>query len=324
MIGSTGLLSGLAGKVLLALGMGAAGVTATGAAGALPGPAQHAVAGVVNAVSPLHIPTGDGTGGAGGTFAAALHGGQTPAGVRTSVGGTGTATAGAQGSTAEESSATASTSTAAKVSPNLAGLSPALPSLPSLPVSFPGAGSLPAGVPTCVTSIVDPSTGHLLVPPAQLSAAVLACAKSLVPTGSLPGPVASCLTSVLGSLQGLVGGGVPTGVPNVDVRSCVPVDVSTCVSSVVGAVGANPMALLGNVGNLGTLTGLSGLLGQVGGLGGLADLARLPGCVPVDPGACVSSILGSVGAGVPNGGVPKIDLSACLPTGLVGGLPIGS
>jgi hypothetical protein len=50
------LAGGLAAKAALALGIATATVTGAGAAGVLPGPAQHAVATVVNAVSPLDIP----------------------------------------------------------------------------------------------------------------------------------------------------------------------------------------------------------------------------------------------------------------------------
>lgn len=50
------LLSSLAAKVALALGLATAGVTAAGAAGVLPAAAQHAVATVVEATTPFQIP----------------------------------------------------------------------------------------------------------------------------------------------------------------------------------------------------------------------------------------------------------------------------
>lgn len=304
MIGTTGLLSGLTGKVFLALGIGAASVTATGAAGALPGPAQHVVAGVVNTVSPLHIPDVSSTSTTG---VQAVVG--TPAGANAQASGTVSGTG---------ASATADAGTSATGPSALPGLPP-VPQLPSgLPVPVPTlpdvGGSLPVPVPSCVASIVDPSTGHLLVAPAELSSKVLACVQSIVPAGTLPTSVSSCLTSVLGELQGLMGGGVPSGVPSLNVSGCVPVDASACVSSVVGAVGSNPLSLLGNLANLGNLTNLANA----------ANLGNLPGCVPVNASTCVSSILGAVGsAGSSAGTVPHIDLSACLPTGLPSGLPIG-
>ena len=47
---------GLAAKAALGLGIATTAVTGAGAAGVLPDPAQHAVASVVNAVSPLQLP----------------------------------------------------------------------------------------------------------------------------------------------------------------------------------------------------------------------------------------------------------------------------
>jgi uncharacterized membrane protein YgcG len=47
---------GLAAKAALGLGMATAAITSGGVAGVLPDPAQHAVATVINAVSPLQLP----------------------------------------------------------------------------------------------------------------------------------------------------------------------------------------------------------------------------------------------------------------------------
>ncbi len=54
---------GLAAKAALGLGVAAMSTTAAAAAGVLPDPAQHAVASVVNAVSPFDVPDGESTGG---------------------------------------------------------------------------------------------------------------------------------------------------------------------------------------------------------------------------------------------------------------------
>jgi len=50
------LVGGLAAKVAFGMGVAAASVTAAGAAGVLPDPAQHAVASVVSAATPFAVP----------------------------------------------------------------------------------------------------------------------------------------------------------------------------------------------------------------------------------------------------------------------------
>ncbi|MCA1846442.1 MAG: hypothetical protein LC792_25255, partial [Actinobacteria bacterium] len=55
----TGILSGLAAKIVAGVVAALAGVSAVGAAGALPGPTQHAVANVINSVTPFNLPDGD-------------------------------------------------------------------------------------------------------------------------------------------------------------------------------------------------------------------------------------------------------------------------
>lgn len=50
------LVGGLAARVALGMGVAAASVTAAGAAGVLPEPAQHAVAAAVSAATPFHLP----------------------------------------------------------------------------------------------------------------------------------------------------------------------------------------------------------------------------------------------------------------------------
>jgi hypothetical protein len=314
MIGTGGVLSGLVAKAagvgtpakaLIALGLMATTVTGAGAAtGALPGPAQSAVASVVNAISPLDIPTGDD----GGSVVAGVNiaGGpadsgvsvdaSTPAGSSADAGVSGSAGSGNSGGRGSAGG------TAAVTPPDLSSVPvPNLPDVPGLPELL---GSLPVDIPRCATSIIDPATGNLLVAPDQLASKVMECVKSMVPAGSIPPSVSRCLTSLLSSLQGVLGGGVPSGVPSLDVSSCVPVDVSPCVESIVGAVGANPMAIIGNLGSLPDLAKLF-------------DVGALDGCVPVSAAECVSSILGSFGSGNVTSGI-RLDLSACLPASLNG------
>ena len=46
---------------------------------------------------------------------------------------------------------------------------------------------------------------------------------------------------------------MPSGVPSIDISSCVPVDVSPCVSSILGSFGTNPMAIVAKLGSFGNL-----------------------------------------------------------------------
>ncbi len=94
----TGFLSGLPAKIVAGVVAGLAGVTAVGAAGALPGPAQHAVASVVEAVTPFNLPDGDasaaiglaaGTTSGGPTAASDVNAGTTGADVNISAGASG-------------------------------------------------------------------------------------------------------------------------------------------------------------------------------------------------------------------------------------------
>ena len=45
------------------------------------------------------------------------------------------------------------------------------------------------------------------------------------------------------------------------------------------------------------------------------------GCVPIDISKCLTSVTGSLGSLPATGGVPQVDLSACMPTGLTSGIP---
>lgn len=292
-------------KVLMALGLAATTLTGAAAAtGALPGPAQGAVATVVNALSPFDIPTGDD--GASVVAGVDLGGGQSPeSGAHvdaTAPGGSASVAGGGPGSTATAAGGPggggSAGATANLTGPTLSSLP--LPDVPGIPGVTDILDNLPVDVPDCASSIIDPNTGNLLVAPGQLAAEVLECVRSMVPAGAIPASVSQCLTSILGSLQGVLGGGVPSGVPSIDIASCVPVDVSPCVSSIVSSFGTNPMAI---VRKLGSFSNLANLL----------NTGALDGCVPVSASECVASILDAFRSGTVGGGV-RLDLSACLPT----------
>lgn len=318
-IGSAGFLSGLVGKVaglgipakvLMCLGITLTGLTAGAGAGALPGPVQGTVAGVVNTVTPFNLPTGHadtagnvaGSVGApsGGEQAGATVGADVAPGGTTVTVGAGSSTAAGNGGGGVHGSADANAD---------AGAAADLPVPGGLPVS-PGdiLHNLPVQVPSCVTSIID-SAGHVLPQPSALASQVLSCVTQLAPAGSIPPAVSNCISSLLNSVGTNVGGGIPTSLPTLNVSSCVPVDVSQCVSSIMSHFG-NPAAILGNLGSLGNLTNLFNL-------GNLTNLTSLPGCVPFNLDHCVSSILGAA-----PGGLATVDLSACVPANVIGNLPL--
>jgi hypothetical protein len=321
-IGTAGFLSGLVGKVaglgipakvLMCLGITMTGLTAGAGAGALPGPLQGTVAGVVNTVMPFQLP--DGGSGATTTVAGSLGtpGGTEQAGASVGVDassgaasvGAGANASGAAGAAGGSVGVGAQGSAGADAD---AGGSVDLP-VPGLPVSPTDLlHNLPVQVPSCVSSIID-SAGHVMPQPAALASQVLSCVTQLAPAGSIPPAVSNCLTSLLNSVSATVGGGVPTSLPTLNVSSCVPVDVSQCVSSIMSHF-ANPTAILSNMGSLGNLTNLFNL-------GNLTNLTSLPGCVPFNLDHCVSSILGAA-----PGGLATVDLSACVPANVIGNLPL--
>lgn len=309
-IGSAGFLSGLVGKiagmgipakVLMCLGVTMTGLTAGAGAGALPGPVQNTVAGVVNTVTPFQFPTGHA--GAGATVAgsagapsgsewasASVGAGASPGGASaTAAGGSATTAGGAQASAGGQAGADAD-----------------LPVPDGLPVN-PGdlLHNLPVNIPSCVSSIID-SAGHVLAQPSALASQVLSCVTQLAPAGSIPSGVSNCISSILNSVGSAVGGGVPTSIPSLNVSSCVPIDVSQCVSSIMSKFG-NPAAIFGNLGNFGSLANLANL----------TNLANIPGCMPFNLDHCVSSILGAA-----PGGLANLDLSACVPANVIGNLPV--
>jgi hypothetical protein len=311
-IGSTGFLSGLAAKfagfglpakVLMALGITMTGLTAGAGAGALPAPVQQTVAGVMNTVTPFQFPTGQGSGS--GDVAVAV-GAPGANGEQTG------ATAGASASPGASTSAGASASASSPAGDNApaAGVPADDGSLPipgGLPVS-PGdlLHNLPVQVPSCVSSIIDSATGHVLPQPSALASQVLNCVTQLAPAGTIPAGVSNCISSLLSSVGSAVGGGIPTSIPSLNVSSCVPVDVSQCVSSIMDKFG-NPAAILGNLGSLGNLANL----------GNLTSITNLAGCVPFNLDQCVSSILGAA-----PGGLGTVDLSSCVPANMIGNLPL--
>ena len=323
----TGLFSGVVAKVVAGVVSGLVGVTGLGAAGALPGPAQDAVAGVVNTVTPFDLPTAEGDGEATVSVPVPVPGvdvgvtvgtGQASTSVTAGPGGIGASAAG--GANASTAARTSGATTGARGDASVNVPAPTIPTIPNLP----NLGNLPIDVPACVKDIVDVRTGQPKVPLDQISTQVVNCVKTLMATSgaSLPAGVSQCVNSILAMVAGAAPGSVPN-ITGLDVSKCVPVDVTKCMSSVMGMFS-----------NLPGLGGSSGA-GTGGGFN-LPSLGNfdLSGCVPFSLDACLSSLLGMAG-NLPNvgtGGIPglgagtvpslgSLNLAACVPFGSLPSIP---
>jgi hypothetical protein len=335
----TGFLSGLAAKIVAAVVAALAGVTAAGAAGALPGPAQHVVADVINSITPLNLPNGD-TSAALSTNVTAPVGGS-GAGVST-----GTDPAGATNVSGNvslpgvpssvTSGANASTG-GVGANANAGTTTPSLPNLPTLPglSNLPALSSLPGvQIPSCVKDIVDIKTGQPKVPLSQIAPQVISCVKTLLASAhtQLPAGLDQCVSSILNTVGTVTPGSVPN-ISSLDFSKCAPVDATKCMSSVMGAFGSF-LPGFGVSGSGGASTGGAGATATGGAsLPGLSSF-DLSGCMPFNLDACLSSIFGMAGnlpgvgvSGVPGLGsgtlpsVGSVDLSSCVPFGAIGNLP---
>lgn len=290
-----------------------AGVTAVAtmsvagaAAGVLPSPAQGAVVGVVNAVSPLNLSNGETVSAPDNALGAIenLTGSlptTIPAGAAAAV--TAPTPAGAAGA-----SATVSTPKAPASLPIPSVPIPAVPSLESLPIP------IPVTIPPCVTNLVPVGT---IPDPARLVSQIPGCIQSVLGTVGLPVDVSGCLAAVLGTVNGVLSPGSIGSLPQLNVAACVPLDLSKCtsntMSAMVSATGATSMPFVGEM--------ISSIFASFGGLPGLSSVA---GCVPFDIGRCITSVVGGVPGlvtGATGGTTGGLDLSACLPTGITAGLP---
>ena len=318
--------AGTAAKAAIATVTAFATMTVAGAAaGVLPGPVQGTVGGVINAVSPLNVPTGDPAQ----TVAAATDivdnvltsvptpvpvvppsiplsadaNGQTPVGpVSAGTGGVGL--------------------------PDIPDVSiPNIP-LPNIPDVTPILNNLPVQLPACVKNLV-PTSGAMPNPTA-LVAQIPACINAVLATANLPVNVSACVASVLGTVTGVLNPGAIGSLPKLDVSACVPLDTTTCTSSVLAATGVTQMPFVGDMmksvfsgfgaGGSGTPGGGFNFFGSFN--FNVPGLNAIPaGCVPIDVSKCLTSVTGSLGSLPSTGGVPKVDLSACMPTGLTSGIP---
>jgi hypothetical protein len=308
----TGVLAGLLAKlsgVGTAAKVAMAGATAVatmglagGAAGVLPAPAQDVVAAAVNAATPFEFPDGGGVTGVIDHAVGALPPVEVAvppveAGVTVPAQPSGAVGAGASGKVS--ASVPPPPDPAAIVAPAMPGVT--VPSLPQLTVP-PAVANLVKGLPACVTNLIPAGGG---VPdPARLATQIPACIPQVLNTANLPPEVARCVSSILGAIGGANGmsPGSVAGVGALNVSSCVPMDASKCIASM--------SSLLANVPGMG---------GGIPGLNGIPGLDNVAGCAPMDVNRCITALTAAASSGT----VPKVDLSACLPTStsLPTGLP---
>jgi hypothetical protein len=319
----SGVLPGLLAK-MASLGTTAkaalAGVTAVttmglagGAAGMLPGPAQSLVATAVNATTPFQFPGADGATAAVEHATANLPKVGVPDVSVPPVPAVPPAPVGATARAGSTGSGTAAAGVNPAGTPGVPGV-PALPDAsgvnvpprPSLTVP-PAVAGLVKNLPACVGDLVP--TGGTAPDPAKLATAIPACIPQVLAAAGLPTELARCISSVLGAIGGASGmsaGSVPN-VGNLSVSSCVPVDATRCVSSVLSF--------------LGTIPGLPGVPGggSLPGMGSIPGVSGAAGCVPMNVTACITSITAAVSHLPASGTAPRLDLSACMPTGVAGG-----
>lgn len=343
MLPVTGPLTGMVAKIVAGITAGLAGLTAAGAAGALPGPAQHAVATVINSVSPLNIPDGKSSATVSANVNPTGPSVSAEAGANTPAGSTGAgATVSPSNVSASANAGTGAPGPSANANAGANVSTPGIPGLPGNLSNLPGLSNLPVQIPQCVKDIVDVKTGQPKVPLGQIATQVIACVKSLISmsTAQLPAGANQCVSSILG-LVGSISTN-PGSVPNLagfDWSQCVPVDVTKCMSSVIGMMQGFMGFIPGFGAGASAGAGGSGANANAGagvGIPGMPNLSNFvpAGCLPFDLNACLSSIFSMAGnlPGVPTGGVPglgagslpnigNIDLSKCVPIGSMGSIP---
>lgn len=284
-------------SVTAVMTMGLAG----GAAGLLPGPAQTLVASAVGAATPFEFPNPD-------DVAATVEhavGSLPQVTVPVTVPPLPVAPPVSVDASAKAGSTSASAKTAAPAATPTLPSVPGVPALPNVTVP-PAVSNLVNGLPACVKNLVPTNGGT--PDPARLTSQIPSCITQVLGTASLPPQVATCVSSILGGIGG-ASGMSPAAVPSIsslNVSACVPMDQSACVT--------NMMGMLANIPGFGSLPGVNNLPG----------LSNVSGCVPMNVNACITSITSAVSAGGTT--VPKLDLSACMPTALpTTGLPgVGS
>ena len=318
---------GTAAKAAIATTTAFATMTVAGAAaGVLPGPVQGTVGGAINAISPLNVPTGDPAQ----TVAAATDiVNNVLASVPTSIPVVPPSIPLSGEGTVETPVGTVSVGGSANLTtPTLPPITlPNIP-LPNIPDVSPILNNLPVQLPACVKNLI-PTSGALPNPTA-LAAQIPACIQTVLATANLPVNVSACVASVLGTVSSVLNPATIGSLPQLNVSACIPLDVSKCASNVLAATGVSNMPFVGDMmkkifGSFGMGTG--GTFGTGFNFFGnfnfnIPGLNAIPaGCVPIDISKCLTSVTGSLGSLPATGGVPQVDLSACMPTGLTSGIP---
>ena len=150
--------------------------------------------------------------------------------------------------------------------------------------------------------------------PTALIGQIPACIQTVLSTAALPVDVSQCVASVLATVSGVLNPASIGTLPDLDTSACVPLDLTQCTSNVLAAA---DVAVVGDI--LGQLfgTGLGGPFNLT-----IPGLSAIPaGCVPINIAQCLTSLTTALATIPTTGGLPQVNLSACMPTGLTSGIP---
>ena len=248
-----GIFRGVPAKVLVVASTLLVGVSTAAAAGALPTPAQHAVAAAVHSITPVELPGVNTNATTSANVNAKLPvAGNVTAGVGANV------NTGTSGGTASGAKANASVSAGAnaKVAGNTAGVSAGVTAgagantgkaaSTTASTALSTVAKARAAMTSCLSSVIN-ATGQPLMALGTIVPTLLACVKSAIGTLPIPSVASSCVSGLLNSLGSLPVIGSGTG--QINLAGCLPIDLSTCLQAALGAVGG---VLTGSLG-LGTL-----------------------------------------------------------------------
>ena len=333
--------AGTVAKATVATVTAAATMTVAGAAaGVLPGPVQGVVGGAINAVSPLNVPTDevdkivqsatDTVDGVLGRSAGPSRPAPTCRRPSARPRSTARSTCTCRRSPASRSPASRFPTSRSRTSRSrTCRACPTCPSPPSptSPTSGPSSGRCRC---SCRRASRTCSRHRAPLPnPTALLAQIPACIQTVLGTAGLPVNVSQCVASVLGTVSGVLNPAALGSLPQLNVSACVPLDMTACTSSILASTGAANAPFVGDIlrsvfgtfgGGVGT--GGSSFWGNLGFNFNLPGLNAIPaGCAPIDVSKCLTSVTGSLGSLPASGGVPKVNLSSCMPTGLTSGLP---
>ncbi|MGQ0743784.1 MAG: hypothetical protein ACT4OS_05515 [Acidimicrobiales bacterium] len=192
---------------------------------------------------------------------------------------------------------------------------------PSPASQIPDLAGLPTDVPKCVTDLVK---AHAGVDHSQLANKIPDCIESVLASRpEIPAEITDCVRAVLSLTASAGGATISPEVAARELGACSPVDTSACMTSALAlartAAEAGPAGAAFGGRGFPVRAGASGRPGPAS----IPDVSALVGnCVPFDLGACLTSALGVLPTSSTTG-IGRPDLSSCLPSGVIPGLPGG-